>query len=217
METCPGFSFAHSGLIQMSRYCFYIDGFNVYYSLNTRRFQKYKWLDYRKVAEGVVKAGDKIAGIFYFTTLVEWKPDSVIRHKQYIKALRSVGVDAVFGRFMQKKVRCHLCGGYYKTREEKQTDVNIALHVVCDGINDLYDRAVIVSSDTDLIPAIEAVHKVAPDKEVGVMFPLRRYNNSLEKAADFAITMREKMLKRCQFSDKMKVGSTTIERPASWR
>jgi len=200
----------------MSRYCFYIDGFNVYYSLNTRRFQKYKWLDYRKVAERTVKAEDNIAGIFYFTTFVDWKPDAVARHKQYIKALRSVGVDSVFGRFMQKKVRCHVYGRYYKTREEKQTDVNISLHIICDGINDLYDRAVIISGDTDLISAIEAVHKVAPDKEIGVMFPLRRYNNSLEKAADFAMTMREKMLKRCQFPDKIKIGNTTIERPDSW-
>jgi uncharacterized LabA/DUF88 family protein len=200
----------------MSRYCFYIDGFNVYYSLNTKRFQKYKWLDYRKVAKGTVKSGDNITGIYYFTILVEWKPDAVARHKQYIKALQSVGVETIFGRFMQKKVRCHVCGRYYKTREEKQTDVNIALRMVCDGIKDLYDRAVIISGDTDLIPAIEAVHRITPDKEIGVMFPLRRYNNSLEKAADFAITMREKMLNRCQFPDKMKVGNTTIVRPDSW-
>ncbi len=201
----------------MSRYCFYIDGFNVYYSLNTRRFRKYKWLDYRKVAESITRTGDSVIGIFYFTTFVEWKPASVARHKQYIKALRSVGVDTVFGRFMQKKVRCHVCGRYYKTREEKQTDVNIALRLLSDAITDTYDRAVIVSGDTDLVPVIEAVHRVSPDKEIGVMFPLRRYNNSLEKAADFAITMREKMLSRCQFPDKVKIGSTTIERPDSWR
>ena len=175
----------------MSRYCFYIDGFNVYYSLNTRRFRKYKWLNYRKVAESAVPSGNTIVGIFYFTTFVSWKPDSFVRHKQYIKVLRDAGVDTVFGRFMQKKVRCHICGKHYKTREEKQTDVNIALHLLCDAINDTYDRAVIVSGDTDLVPIIEAVHRISPDKEVGVMFPLRRYNNSLEKAADFAITMRE--------------------------
>jgi uncharacterized LabA/DUF88 family protein len=189
----------------------------VYYSLNTRRFRKYKWLDYRKVAESTARTGDSVIGIFYFTTFVEWKPASVARHKQYIKALRSVGVDTVFGRFMQKKVRCHVCGRYYKTREEKQTDVNIALRLLSDAITDTYDRAVIVSGDTDLVPVIEAVHRVSPDKEIGVMFPLRRYNNSLEKAADFAITMREKMLSRCQFPDKVKIGSTTIERPDSRR
>jgi uncharacterized LabA/DUF88 family protein len=201
----------------MSRYRFYIDGFNVYYSLNNSRYRKYKWLNYRKVSESTIKTGDNITGILYFTAYVKWKAASVDRHKQYIKALRSVGVDAVFGRFMQKNVKCHMCGRYYKRREEKQTDVNIALHLLSDAITDTYDRAVIVSGDTDLIPVIEAVHRVSPDKEIGVMFPLRRYNNSLEKAADFAITMREKMLIRCQFPDKIKVCNTTIERPDSWR
>lgn len=189
----------------------------MYYSLNNRRFRKYKWLNYREVAKSIIKTGDSITGIFYFTTFVQWKPDSVVRHKQYIKALRFVGIETVLGRFMKKKVRCHLCGRYYTTREEKQTDVNIALRLLSDAIADTYDRAVIVSGDTDLVPVIEAVHRVSPDKEIGVMFPLRRYNNSLEKAADFAITMREKMLIRYQFPDKIKVGSTTIERPDSWR
>lgn len=201
----------------MSRYCFYIDGFNVYYSLNNRRFRKYKWLNYRNVAENIIKTGDSITGIYYFTTYVEWKPNSVARHKLYIKALRSVGIDTILGRFMKKKTRCHICGKHYTTREEKQTDVNIALRMLTDAINNTYDRAVIISGDTDLIPVIEAVHSICPDKEIGVMFPLRRYNNSLEKAADFAITMREKMLIRCQFPEKFKVGSTIIERPDSWR
>ena len=200
----------------MSRYRFYIDGFNVYYSLNNKRVTKYKWLDYQRVAECVVRKGDSITGVLYFTTFVDWKPGAVARHKEYIKALRSVGVETIFGRFMKKKVRCHVCGKRYNTREEKQTDVNIALRLICDGIDDLYDRAVIVSGDTDLVPAIEAVHKMLPDKEIGVMFPLRRYNNSLEKAADFAITMREKLLKRCQFPDKIRIGGSILERPSSW-
>lgn len=200
----------------MSRYCFDIDGFNVYYSLNNPRFSKYKWLNYRKLAEIAVRKGDEVTAICYFTTYADWKPDAVARHRLYIKALRSVGVEAVFGRFMKKKVRCHICGRVYNTREEKQTDVNIALRVMCDGVNDVYDRAVIVSGDTDLVPAVEAIHKTAPDKEIGVMFPLRRYNNSLRKVADFAFTMREKMLARCQFPDTIVIGNTTVEKPESW-
>jgi len=200
----------------MKRYRFYIDGFNVYYSLNNRQFYKYKWLDYKKLAQTVIGANDSISGILYFTTYVNWKPDSVIRHKQYIKVLRSTGVEVVFGRFLKKQIRCHVCGKYYHTREEKQTDVNIALRLVSDAINDLYDCAVIISGDTDLIPIIETVHRLSPEKEVGVLFPLRRYNNSLEKAADFASTIREKMLASCQFPQQVKCGNTVITKPNSW-
>ena len=73
-----------------------------------------------------------------------------------------------------------------------------------------------ISADTDLVPIIEAVHNIAPDKEVGVAFPLRRYNNSLEKAADFSKTLNEAMMKRCQFPDEVKVGNSIIFRPREW-
>lgn len=201
----------------MSRYSFYIDGFNVYYSLKDRRFRKYKWLNYRKLAEGIVRPGDTISQIYYFTTFVTWKHESVSRHRDYIKALRSVGVDTVLGRFTKKKIKCHLCGGVYNTREEKETDVNIGLQMTHDAVNDLYDRAVIISGDTDLVPVIEMVHKLAPDKEVGVFFPLRRNNNTLKNAADFASTMKEKMLSRAQFPDEVKVGKSIIKKPESWQ
>lgn len=63
----------------MSRYCIYIDGFNVYYSLSNKQFRKYKWLNYRKLAESAVRSGDSIAAVYYFTTgkekgvMPEWR------------------------------------------------------------------------------------------------------------------------------------------------
>jgi len=87
----------------MNRYCFYIDGFNVYYSINTRQFRKYKWLNYRKLAEHIVRSDDTIVAIYYFTTFVNWKPDSVRRYKEYIKALRSENIKDVRGRFLKKE------------------------------------------------------------------------------------------------------------------
>lgn len=110
-----------------------------------------------------------------------------------------MNVTDVHGRFMSKHTQCHICGQFYKIHEEKQTDVNIGLHVICDGMNDLYDNAIIISGDTDLIPVIDAAHKNMPDKEIGVIFPLRRFHSSLEKVADFSMTMTENLLKQSQF------------------
>ena len=45
---------------------------------------------------------------------------------------------------------------------KKKTDVNIATHLICDGIADLYETAIIVTADSDLIPAINAVKKLKP-------------------------------------------------------
>ena len=190
----------------MSRYSFYIDGLNVYHALSdpdpvtkARKYAKYKWLNYRKLAEKVVSAKDTIVDIYCFTAIVDWniqtKQHSRFRHNLYNKVLRSVGVEIVKGRFLKKRVMCHLCHRYFKTHEEKRTDVNIALKLLTDAIEDRYDKALIISADSDLIPAIEAVHKVTPDKEVGVMFPIGRTSVHLRQEADFRRKMSEALLK----------------------
>ena len=201
----------------MSRYCIYIDGVNVYYALREQPYQKYKWLNYRKLAESVIGKNDHLVGIFYFTTIVHWKQDNALRHKNYIRALRWARVDTIEGRFSKKTVRCHLCRRFYKTREEKRTDVNIALKLLGDAIDDLYDKALILSADSDLLPAIQAVHKYAPEKRIGVMFPIGRNNNDLKREADFRIKMPQRLLEDCQFPEKIKIGNNIIQRPDSWR
>jgi len=201
----------------MSRYCIYIDGFNVYYALQYPTYRKYKWLNYRKLAESVVGKNNRITGIFYFTAIVRWKPDNARRHKIYIRALRWAGVDTIQGRFLEKQVRCHKCNQFYKTHEEKRTDVNIALKIFCDAIDNLYDKALIVSADSNLMPSILAVRKYAPEKSIGIMFPIGRSNNDLIREADFRIKMSQQLLQSCQFLEQIKVGNTIINRPDSWR
>ena len=201
----------------MSRYCFYIDGFNVYYALEENpAYHKYKWLNYRKLAESVIGAKDTIGGIFYFTTIVRWHPDGVERHERYIKALRSVGVETVQGRFLKKEILCHKCHKRFKTHEEKQTDVNIALKVLSDAIDNLYDKVLIISADSDLLPVIKSVQRHAPEKEIGVMFPIGRSSFELRQNASFRRKMSEKLLQDCQFPDKVKIGDTIISRPDNW-
>jgi uncharacterized LabA/DUF88 family protein len=202
----------------MSRYCFYIDGFNVYYALEGNpNYHKYKWLNYRKLAKSVVGAKDTIAGIFYFTTIVRWHPDGVERHERYIKVLRSVGVEIIHGRFLEKTIKCHKCQQNFKTHEEKQTDVNIALKIVGDAVDNVYDKALIISADSDLLPVIKSVQHHAPEKEIGVMFPIGRTSFELRQNAGFRRKMSEQLLLECQFPDTVKIGDSIITRPENWR
>ncbi len=210
----------------MSRYCFYIGGFNVYHALNdepliTKKerfpYRKYKWLNYRKLAESVIGSKDEITGIFYFTAFARWKPSQVLfRHQQYIKVLRKAGVETIRGRFMKKHIKCHECGKTFLTHEEKRTDVNIAIKLLSDAFDDLYDRALIVSADSDLLPVIKAVHSYAPDKEIGVMFPIGRNSYDLRENAEFRFKMTEQLLKNSQFPNEVKVGDKIIKKPDVW-
>jgi uncharacterized LabA/DUF88 family protein len=202
----------------MARYCFYIDGFNMYYALQEKtHYQKYKWLNYRKLAKKVIQTKDQITGIFYFTAFVTWKPQSVIRHKAYIKVLRSVGIETIRGRFMRKHIKCHVCNQTFLTHEEKQSDVNIALKMLVDAIDDLYDKAVIISADSDLLPVIKTIQKHTPEKEIGIMLPIGCSSYELRQNAAFRLKMRERLLCECQFPDEVKIGSTIIKKPEQWQ
>jgi uncharacterized LabA/DUF88 family protein len=200
----------------MYRYSFYIDGFNMYYALNGG-YTQYKWLDYYQLAKSVLKPNHTIEHVFYFSAYITWKLDTYKRHQDYITALRWAGVDFISGRFKDKHIRCHCCRQIFKTHEEKQTDVNIAIRLLADAVEDKYDRAVIVSADTDLIPAILAVRRLFPNKKVGVMFPIGRGSFELKQEADFRIKMSQKLLQASQFPDEIQIGDTVIKRPESWR
>jgi uncharacterized LabA/DUF88 family protein len=190
----------------------------MYYALQENpQYVKYKWLNYRKLAENVIGPSDEITGVFYFTAFVTWKPESVIRHKVYIRVLQSVAVETIRGRFMRKDIKCHLCHRVFRTHEEKQSDVNIALKLLSDAVDDLYDRAVIISADSDLLPAIKSVQRHSPEKEIGVMFPIGCGSFELRQNAVFRRKMREALLRECQFPDEVEVGNIIIRRPESWQ
>jgi len=50
----------------------------------------------------------------------------------------------------------------YQTYEEKRTDVNIAIKILEDAFLWKYERAIIMSWDSDIVPAIESVKKNFP-------------------------------------------------------
>jgi uncharacterized LabA/DUF88 family protein len=189
----------------VARYCVYIDGFNVYYALKIG-FAHLKWANYWRIGEQILGPKDTLVSVVYFSAFVHWKPDNVRQHMKFIKAQRWAGVEVVLGKFMEKRVECHLCKGTFKTHEEKRTDVNLAVRVVADAVKDVYDRAVLVTADSDMVPVINTVHQLAPTKEVGVMFPIGRTSYDLRAAADFHRKMTEKMLVNSQLPETIPHG-----------
>lgn len=110
-----------------------------------------------------------LSGVFYFTAYATWKPHSMRRHRKLIDALQSKGVRVVMGRFKDKDVYCKKCGASFKNKEEKQTDVNIAVYLFKEAISDNYDTGILVTNDTDLVPAIQWLKQSYPEKKVAVV------------------------------------------------
>jgi len=112
-----------------------------------------------------------LIGVHYFTAYATWIPGSVGRHREYIAALRHVGVRCVIGHFKEKHRKCNSCGATWIGHEEKETDVAIAVKLVADAFTTEYDRALIISADSDLGPAIKTVQAQFPEKSIDVIAP----------------------------------------------
>ena len=169
---------------------------------------------FNALAKRKISGQFSLAGVLYFSALATWRPESIKRHKIFIDALKSEGVRVVLGKFKDKDVYCKECNKFFKAREEKQTDVNIAVHLLKHAVLDNYDAAVLVTNDTDLVPAIKALKELYPQKKVGVLFPVGRWSSELEQICDFSKRTSEKDLLSCQFPDQVTLQSgAVLQRP----
>ena len=113
--------------------------------------------------------------MYYFSAIAHWLPDVAARHGFYIKALEANGVTPVLGKFKSKPRACNVCGATWTAHEEKQSDVNLAAYLVHHAHLGLYDKALVVTSDSDLCNAIDLVLSYHPQKSITVLVPPHRY------------------------------------------
>jgi hypothetical protein len=69
-----------------------------------------------------------------------------------------------------ERLRCPVCACTKRT-DEKMTDVKIALRLLEDAVDGLFDRAYLVSSDVDLVPAVWAALRRAPKSQIYILLP----------------------------------------------
>lgn len=193
----------------MDKVLFLVDGFNVYQALDEKQeYHKYKWMDYFALAKCFVTQNDKIVDVVLFTAYVVWNPDKKLRHRKLIQALESKGVKIVLGKFKHMDRKCRFCKRIYHTYEEKHTDVNIAIYLFQYAMNDDYDTAMIVTADSDLVPAVRAVKRNFPRKKIVLITPVGRSSRELQKLCDFRMKMKKKHLETSQFPDIVIIDTT---------
>ena len=204
----------------------YVDGFNLYYGVlkNTN----YKWLDLEQFFTRL-RHHDDIQAIRYFTALVDAGAQRA-RQVTYLNALATRSrVETILGRFRQKQVICTCSGCTQTTRgrrtfvvpEEKRTDVSIAIHMLDDAYRGLCECQVLVSGDSDLVPAIQMVRQRFPEIRTTVYVPARTRDRGaaveLRTAAHRNRTLPLDLLPKTQLPPRVPDGSGGfVEKPAEW-
>ena len=72
----------------------YIDGFNLYHSIDALNDNTLKWLNLRKLCELFLKEGDELNEVYYFSAPPTHLPTKMQRYEAYTKALQGAGVKA---------------------------------------------------------------------------------------------------------------------------
>lgn len=205
----------------------YVDGFNLYFGI-LQGSPGLKWLDLQSFLD-FLRPNEEVVSVRYFTALVDpQKHQSVSRDRQkrYLQALGSCSrIQVVNGKYQMREVSCRArCRERYEVPEEKKTDVGIAVHMISDAIDELMDRIILVSGDSDLEPAVEWIRKRYPAIKVTVYIPKdrgdskQRRNDTYSRMGVDAKPLPTADLHRFQFPNKVDLGSgRTVERPNEWR
>lgn len=134
----------------------FIDGSNFYHYLKKIGYPKGSSFNFKDFAAFLTNSERKCVSKKYYTgilKIVKQDPKSIKLYKgqqRFLdKLVKSDGFDLVPGRIMYDQGRIR----------EKGTDVKIAVDLIMGAFKNRYDTAIVVSSDTDLIPAVEEVRK----------------------------------------------------------
>lgn len=219
----------------------YIDGYNFYFGV--LRNTAYKWLDIVSLVKHICHVQNPkldVVAVKFFTapviTRVATKGDKALQSQDsYHRALLNSHpeiIEIINGYYLLEKG----CPPRYKKPidkqdrvevwrlEEKQTDVNIALQLYRDAVLKNCEHAVLVSSDSDLVPALDFLKQDFPDYSVGLILPRKESdkiqrppNSNLSNLANWTRSyILNDELEKFQLAAKVATKKKPVIKPNYW-
>ena len=194
----------------------YVDGFNFYYGLK----KDHRWLDVIKFFEKFIKPDQELVCVKYFSARPN-NTDKALRQNAFFQANKdNPKFRLILGKYLRKTITCFNCGYLIQTYEEKESDVRIATQIVNDANNHLCDIAVVVSADSDMIPAIELALQAGT--KVFVFFPPFHHSNSLSNISTSRVINLERYesrFRQCLLPDivHLKESGFDLAIPEKWK
>ncbi len=172
----------------------YIDGFNLYHAIDALNQPHLKWLDLRALVSSFLNVGQVLTAVNYYSAYATWMPEAHARHRQYANALRAVGVSVHLSEFRDRPQECFQCGNRWIAHEEKRTDVRMAVDIVADCLEGTFDVALIINSNSDILPAVAKIRSKSGKRLLMVSRP-GRFNRARD--LHFSHQIRRGRIARC--------------------
>ncbi|WP_028389014.1 NYN domain-containing protein [Legionella fairfieldensis] len=119
---------------------------------------------------------DHIEQIYYFSAIAtHLDKETILRHRTYVEALETVGVEFIGGNFKKKLLdyKNKQINLQWIKHEEKETDVNLSIYMVRDAIKKSFDKIILVTNDTDMVPAVKMARSENNEIQFKLLTPLR--------------------------------------------
>jgi uncharacterized LabA/DUF88 family protein len=194
----------------------YVDGFNFYYGLKSKKWRKYYWLDMVKFAEKLLRPHQQLVEVCYFSA----KSTDAQKAKRQDTFFQANLLNSKFvlymGRYLTKDIICKYCHQVNHSFEEKETDVRIATSMLADVYQKRCDITMLISADSDLVPAIERIKEIAPEHKIILCFPPNRHSRNLEDWSNGRKMLTDKKLyEECLLPEKVTLpNGYVLDRPA---
>jgi len=216
----------------------YVDGYNLYHG--RLKHSEFKWLDLSLLLHTILRIQNPAADLLkvkLFTAGIKAKyarrgQTSVTAQNAYHRALIARGVQIIQGRFtLSPEPAPRYTLGKPPNRDdcvnvwllgEKQTDVQLALHVYRDAVFRSCDQVLLCTNDSDLAPALEFIRGDCPEVRVGVVLPRPPELNARKSRTlqDLAHWTRDHILdaelSASQLPIRVQTGSKPADKPAHW-
>ncbi len=125
----------------------------------------------------------------------------------------------ILGKYLKKEIKCFNCGYTIFTHEEKESDVRLATSIISDVFRKECDISIIVSADSDMVPAVEIAREQG--HPVFIYFPPFQHSSNLRMMCGKAIDLNkyEKRFKQFILPDKIKLKESGFELsiPEKWK
>ena len=137
-----------------------IDGSNMYHYSKELKLSRLLEFNYNQFAEFLSAKRSRVSATYYIGKMRE-QPGNLrsrqlmANQQKLVGRLQNHGFKVSYGHML-------VDGG---GQREKGVDVQIAVDLVAGAYEDLYDTAILVSSDTDLIPAVRKIRQSGKNLE----------------------------------------------------
>jgi uncharacterized LabA/DUF88 family protein len=123
------------------------------------------------------------------------------------------------GKYLKKSIVCKYCNRINHSFEEKETDVRIATTMLADVYQNRCDLSLVISADSDLVPAIERIKEFAHTHKIIVYFPPNRHSSNLQQWSNGVKNLtNRKRFEECMLPETIILpDGFVLSRPDKWK